>query len=356
MRLKEIQDQLREYLPLNTDLFNDWIDSTFSAAGTTVTVTTGSDHGLVVGDIVNVSDVEFRNALASLESVDGTAYAVTTSIHDLTEGFSTVVEIEGAVEPEFNGEFPDDIFIKDRNNIQYSMEPRFDGTATGSPVLVERNLVPFTGQFEVTSVIDSTNYTFEIYADFGTFTSTCRTANNNSRIGVAFDLDHAKSMYTPQDLGDYWLFIMPEPTTVSANRDINSDFTVRWWNGEEYKQEIQESVTILVIAKANEKITPVDIIDTCRIDIRNAINLSMVGYEPTRSVSSKYSNIGYLGDEPADWDKSMYIHAYTYSSVVQLSTDDTFTPRSVALQEFTANYFDNDTNNKQLIATDNNKY
>jgi hypothetical protein len=80
----DIKKHLRRYLPTLTDLFTVTLSATADAAGNTVTVT-AANHGLNVGDKVNLSAGSVSNLLASVvDNGDGTVRFTTTDEHDLT--------------------------------------------------------------------------------------------------------------------------------------------------------------------------------------------------------------------------------------------------------------------------------
>lgn len=356
MKLEEIQNQLRANIPLHTDHFNDWLDAFYSMVGTTATVTTTEDHDLNPGDVVNLKNVIFQNPLSSLVADNGRISAVSSVKNDMTEDYTKEIEITGATEPDFNGTFSNKIDIIDRTNFSYDSVAYQTETATGSPILLEKDLARYNGKFTVATVVSDKIYTIQYPSTFGDFTSNCSTSNFNSRIVVVYNDEHAMSLFTEEDSDKFWMYIMLGATTVSADRNIQSDHTVRWWDGEEYKQEIEETFSILVLTKANQSITPMRIQDICNIDIRNAIGLSLLGYTPEKTSSSEYSNIGLIGVDSDVWNKAVYGHMYDYATVLNLSIEDTFIPRSFALNEFTLNYNDNNTINKELIATDHNEF
>ncbi|RLC69260.1 MAG: hypothetical protein DRH97_00175 [Chloroflexi bacterium] len=349
MKYSEIINQLRQYLPLHTDRFNDWIDATFSLVGNTATITTASAHGLAVGGFVNLTDVVFSNPLISLASVKGTATAKTTIQNDLTNGFQPEIEIVGATESEFNGIFTDSKVFNE-NQFTYSVEPFFDGTATGAPVLLEKNLLRYNGLFEVVSTPTPTTYTVEIVGE-ADFTSDCRSANDISRIAFAFNTALALEYYTNKKASDYWAFVIPMATNVSKQREGNHDFNYINKDGE-YTQELFKSFSVFVLAKINNEDSGVDTVDELSVDIANALRKSLINYKPVQSTSQTTSSVSFDGDNPEHYDNAIYGHLYEFGAAITLKNLDGFISPTVKVRKIIVDYKDNNTNNKLTIATD----
>jgi len=349
MRLIEIEQQLRQFLPLHTDRFNDWIDATFSVVGNVATVVTSTPHGLSVDSYVNVTDVVFRNPLINLKSVNGTGSASSAIQNDLTNGFQNSIEIQGATEAVLNNVFS--IFKShDRNQFTFNVEPFDTTTGTGSPVLLEPNLERYTGMFQVDSIVDETTYTIAIVGE-ADFTSDCRSANENSRIAVAFNDQQALSYYTAQKVGDYWAFVLPSGTLVSKQREGNHDFDYINKDGE-YTQDMLRSFSILVLGKVNNENSCAEIMDECFVDISDALRKSLINYNPIQVTSQKTSAIAYGGDVNIHYDNAIYGHLYEFSCSVELKNKDGFNPQSAAVRRVITDYKDNATNNKLTIAKD----
>jgi hypothetical protein len=349
MRLIEIEQQLRQFLPLHTDRFNDWMDATFSVVGDVATVVTSEAHGLSVGSYSNITDVVFRNPLVNLKSVDGTGSASTTIQNDLTNGFQDSIEIQDANEAVFNNVFTS---FKSLNRTQFTfpVEP-FDTTdGTGAAVLLEPNLERYTGMFQVASIVDDNTYTIAVAGE-ADFVSDCRSANENSRIAVAFNSDQALSYYTKQKTGDYWAFVLPNATQVSKQREGNHDFNYINKDGE-YTQDLLRTFSILVLGKTNTEESCAEIMDECFVDIADALRKSLINYSPRQTTSQKTSAIAYDEDEPAHYDNAIYGHMYGFTCSVQLKNKDGFNPQSSAARRVITDYKDNATNNKLTIAKD----
>ncbi len=119
MRASDIVNHLSVHLPKFADDFTDQITVTsLTRSGTTVTVTTDSPHGLVVGGQLNMTGAQTPIVISSITRVGIQATMVTASDHDITENAGFDVQIEGATEAEFNGTF-DLISAPNRRTIKF---------------------------------------------------------------------------------------------------------------------------------------------------------------------------------------------------------------------------------------------
>jgi hypothetical protein len=103
MKIADIVNQLKAVLPKHTDDFTTNLSITsLTRSGSTVTATTSSAHGLVVGKKALITGAKTPILIDSLTQVNGVAIALTNTKHLLYKGIKTV-EIDGADQTEYNG-------------------------------------------------------------------------------------------------------------------------------------------------------------------------------------------------------------------------------------------------------------
>jgi hypothetical protein len=346
MKLSEIEQQLRNVLPLHTDRFTDWISvSSYVVSAGVATITTSAEHGLEVGNSINVRGVVFNNAITSLTSSSGTASATTTVAMDANNiKLFPTAEIDGANESDFNGEKTVKSYV-DRTNFTYKVAIDAPASTTGSPILVEEDLARYNNVFTVNSVPDSTTFTVVVsnIADF-TATGTIQIANiNKSRIAADMDVETTIKSYTLQNNGEWWAFISIDDTgsVVSKDRAIGVDFVSRVSYGDEYKQQTQESFFVYVFAPSSDEIRGIAVQDECRNEVRAALIKSLAMYVPEKLFENIYSSIAYVGDAKERYSKAYYVHQYAFATTVDIITSDTYIPKTTPIEKINADYESN---------------
>ena len=336
MRLVEVEQHLRQFLPLELNYFNTWTDVTYSASGTVATITTVADHGLEVGDEVTIKDVVFGNPLTITQS-NGTASATSTYQNDLTYPYNETVTISGANESGYNGTH-DIVEIYNRREFDFTVDDATASPATGSPVLHEYNIMRYNGLFTVAAVPTTKTFTVTV-RDIADFTTTAKISPMaDVRIGVDISEERALDSYTKQSTNDFWLFVIPNQTLVSKDKNVATDFVYGVDKGIEIHQQLNEQFNILVFGNSSEKVTPAELLDICRIDVRNALIKCLVGYYPSTELNTEKRGIHYEGDNPYTYHGAYYVHQYAFGMSFDLNMQDTFVPQSAALEYIQVDY------------------
>ena len=202
MKAEDIIKQLQAVLPTLTDLFSETISvSALTRSGTTVTATTSIAHGLTTGTGVTIAGAESPTTIASLTFLDGIATAITTTSHDLTEGFqdgnatdSPLVAVFGASEAEYNGLNPL-LSVPNRTSFTYSLTGDPTSPATGMPVLLENFNAGYNGRHVIT-VINPTTFTYQITQAPNSPAQGTIEAHTSIRVSGAVNIEKARDSYT----------------------------------------------------------------------------------------------------------------------------------------------------------------
>jgi len=341
MRIREIEYQLRTYIPLHTDKFVSWSSVvSYSVSTNIATIQTTLSHGLSVGDIVHLRDVIFPNPITSLTQSQGVGTAILQHDTDFTFPNSETITISGANEADYNGTF-NIISIPDRQTINFDIPFTAPVTATGSPVSEEVNLLRYNGLFQVVSIPTAT--TFTIAVDGPNFIALSGVEFYNIadvRIVGEISEERMLNSYTNQDIDVWWMFIVASTSNVSKNKDIATDFDFSYSQGDYIRQQVQESFTLYVVVPSQDTITTVDDQDICRNELKLSIINSIVGFFPLKLYRNSYEGVYYESDSISTYNTSYYIHAYNFSTTVNLASPDTFVPNSIAIKTIEFNHID----------------
>jgi hypothetical protein len=103
MQAEQLVNQLKAVLPRYTgDFTTNTAITSITRSGTTATVTTDTDHNLIVGDKVLINGAKVPTTISSLTRNGNYALVITASDHPLFRG-NTTVEISGADQTDYNG-------------------------------------------------------------------------------------------------------------------------------------------------------------------------------------------------------------------------------------------------------------
>ena len=352
MKIREIEEQLRTYLPMFVDYFSTWNPITsYTSVTNTTTIVGTTIHNLIVGDVVSFKDVLFPNPITSLTQVDGVGTLITTYPTDITHPYKETVTISGATETSYNGTF-DIVSVINRSTITFTIDSGAPVTATGSPILTESGLARYNNLFNVVSVPTATSFTFtNVSEDFvSTGTPTFNIYKDN-RIAGDITPERATASYSKQDDGDFWMFIVSEDSVASDSRAVNSDFVQEYVSGDFYRNLTQEKFALYVYVPAIAVITPVDAQDICRNELKMALIKTLAGFFPAKLFYNDYQGTYYISDEFHDYTTSYYVHKFTFAAQVTVALEDIFIPRSYAINDIHIDYVkESDTTN--IIASD----
>ena len=326
MRSADIVAQMALALPALTEKFTtNFSITSLTRSGTTVTATTSAAHGLAVGKQVNVIGAQTPLSIGTLTRVGTVGTLVTDNRHDMTENFSTEVEIVDAVEAEFNDTFVL-LTVPNRKTITFTMADTGATTATGSPLLLNGSsaLQQYNGLKNVTAVPTATQFQYEI-TDSTLFTPASGTiiARTLPRISAAVSEERLLSAYTKQPQGDLWAFVVLEDVFASKNRNIESDATDNIQRGDQYRQQIIQPFTVYVFIPTKGEIAARDARDVAE-DIFRPICRSLL-FKPFSGglYAGKQGPVQFVNHGFIHYDSAFYVHGYNFQQVVDITFEDT---------------------------------
>ncbi|MDH3325171.1 MAG: hypothetical protein OEM38_00475 [Gammaproteobacteria bacterium] len=339
MKLSHIISQLAVVLPKYTDLFTDNLAVNLAYSAGTVTATSATAHGLATGDYTTITDAVFPTQIASITRAGNIATVTTVTNHDLTFGYHPSVNIGGADQSDYNG---------DKALLSVPTRKAFTCAVTNDPVtpatgsmFLNEDILGYNGRYQVTTV-SPTVFTYPItQTPFGSSTGFSK---SNIRISGGVTYDRLISAYTEQDIDKVYCFVVPQPSTISRDSKVQNDATVNITAGVSVQiREIENfSVYIFVPSKDIAGRVAYDQIE----DIAPFVYKSLVGVKlPSGLTEERWAGISPLGHGFHAYSGSVYIHAFEFQAIRDLSLADTADlDESVAFRDIdinTLNDFDN---------------
>jgi hypothetical protein len=325
MKASEIVQQLAAVLPKHSDVFTDNVNITsLTQVAGTATAVCGAAHGLAAGKQVNITGAQTTIAVSTLTRSGAVGTLVTATAHDLTEGFSTAVEIGDATEAEFNGSF-DLLTVPNRTTVTFTMPDSGATVATGSPKLLNgaNYLNQYNGLWEVDAVPSTTSFQFTVPATLASPAVGSPVAKSLPRISAVVDEDIIIQAYTKQEQTDVWAFVVLGDVTASKSRYIDSDAVDNLQRGDNFRQQLIQPVTVYVVIPTSAELGARAARDLCE-DLLQPLTKSLVfkAYSTGLNVSTK-GPLQLVGHGFAAYQRAWYMHAYEFQQVVDLTFEDT---------------------------------
>lgn len=324
MQAQDVITQLYTNMPRFNSNFSVLLsDFSIGVSGTTVTVTTTSPHGLTTGNAVVVANMPTKTQIASfdLDDLNDILTVTTVTNHDLTEGFFETVELVDSTNANLNGTF-ELLSVPNRRTFTVVFTES-DISSPGTVNLLEnRSFGSINGTHQIT-VIDTTNFTYELVTPSTPTESTKGTISTGVRISGGSDIERITENYTFQTQNDdLWGFVVTESAISNKDRNVTNDATLNQGGLNDWNVLYIESFTFYVFVPTDNDITgrrAKDLCDTIKPDLFN----SVLGVNfPSGFHSENVSPIYPLGDEFFGYFGAYYIHSYRFEQISRITTDD----------------------------------
>jgi hypothetical protein len=323
---QEIVTQLQAVLPTITTLFNDSISITsLTNSSDLVTATTAAAHGLTTGKAVVISGAIAPVPIATLTS-DGTLASANTYPydHDLTENYQTTVNISGADQSGYNGDF-ELLTVPNRYEFTFRLTSDPVSPATGDILLFDGKERGYNGVKQVT-VTSATTFTYPItgvvYSPaLGTIVCAVR-----ARITKAITIEKILDSYTKQPFNDLYAFVVLGNTTPSKDRNVLSDSTYKFIEGQAFRQEIIQNFSVYVIGPATTEISGAnirDLMESVRVYLFKAV---MRVHFPSGLSDNSNFVVWFDGDDFEGYFNAYYIHKFNFAINYFIEFADTVEP------------------------------
>lgn len=337
MKVSQAIEQLYRKLPFLTDKFSDAIDITeIVFSGLTATITTGSAHGLEEGDTCTVLGIYAPLDILSIERTADKLLVTTVSNHDLTKGYQLSVAIAGSTESEFNGTFSI-LDVVDGTSFLLQTTDAGATVATGSPFLQQEtgaNYNQITGYKTVVEAPNANSLTFALTNALNATIQGLGRLAVGYRITGATTFESALAMYTNQNDGEYWAFVVSGPSVASKDRQNNSDAVYTFNQNTAFRQEINQNFSVYVFANSSDYTDAYPIKDDMQ-DISTFLIGSLVGakFDNGLRSGSYYANV-FDNHLTQFYNGAIYAHNFIFQTTTQMTNDDIFVQESdVALRD-----------------------
>lgn len=329
MKIKPIVNQMAQFLPQLSNKFTDVSTvSSASATGGIATIVTAVAHNLSIGQSVVMSGVVQQIVIDSLtlDSATNQVTARTSVDHGLTETFNfkthkttdITVEISGVAEAEYNGTF-ELVRVPNRFAFIYQLPATPGSPPTGTGIVANYTLNVFNGAKTVLTVPNTTTFTFAVSSTDVISTFDTGSVHSNFRITGAINLDRILESYTKQLPNEWWLFIAPNSSVASKNREIlNDSVTTYRQNHQTFRQRLIETLDMFVLVPTSDEISARNAIDELE-DVKVAIFQSFLRFP----ASIQYDADSGDGDQFVYWYNSSSIAAYNTAFLVFQYTFET---------------------------------
>ncbi|MCH9735867.1 MAG: hypothetical protein K0U78_15165 [Actinomycetia bacterium] len=331
MKVSQAIEQLYSTLPFLTDKFSSKVGiSSVSFSGTEATVVTDSSHELEVGDTCTMLGLYSPLEIASIARSGDRLSVVTSSNHDLTQGYQSNIILSGSNEPEFNGSFPV-VSVDSSNRITLSTVDSGPTSATGLPIIEQTTGFSYesvVGYKTVTSVPDLNSFTYEMESELNDTIVNTGSVAVGYRITGAVSFENAHEMYTSNDDGEYWAFVVSGSNTASKDRKNNSDAVYVYNTNTSYRQELNQTFSVFVFATASNNENAYPIKDDMQ-DIFSALCKSLVGvkFDNGFEAGDYYGNV-FDTHLMQFYNSGIYAHNFMFQTTTQMTEDDIYVPSS----------------------------
>jgi len=316
VKIGDIISQIAGVLPKYTDYFSDTVNATFSYSGGTVTAITDSAHGLKTGKYVTVTDAVFPTSIASITRVGNVATVITNTNHDLTEVYNETVNISGSDQSDYNGDHTL-LSVTNRKTFTFSVSGAPTTPATGT-MLLNEDRQGYNGRHQVT-VTSTTQFTYPI-SNVPNAGSSGK-VKSNIRISGGITYERIFDSYTVQNENELYCFVVPQPSIISKNRSVINDATdqISASTTKQIKEIENFAVFVFVPSKDISGRIAYDLME----DVARSLYRSLIGVKlPTYLSDTRYSGITLTGHGHYAYHKSLYVHAFEFQSVRDITMLD----------------------------------
>ena len=320
----DILEHCREFIPRLSDRFGDNASITAEIITGTPQIlrVTEAGHGFSAGKIVNLIDGKIDNPItAVVDNGDGTIRFTTESEHDLTEGFTTSIELVGFTLPIFNSTFP---LESVPNRTTFEIESSSVPVLNGGEALREVWEIGVNGYQTLDSV---TTNTYDILLTgkpiftLGTVPEIKRVATFNMAVSV--DAERARSLYTKQtDKNNLWLYVIMGDSAVSKDRTLKNDATIQNTAGQQKRPLNVNTFSIAVFFPTHDETAASEAVQLAYEEIYQLMLATMSGIR-----FDDFGNTQYLTAQTehgaGQYTNAWYSHVYDFEYSFEITQDET---------------------------------
>lgn len=330
MKASDVVTQLALLLPQLTDRFtNDVTITSLTRSGTVMTAACDEPHLVSPGDAVSIVGAITPIVISDLKRTGVVGTLVTAADHDVSsKKAQPTIMISGSPTSEFNGTFAV-IDAPDRRTIRYTVAD--SGPTTGDPtgsILEdgESRLRSYNTAYAVLETPTPTTFTFTqadatIPNPIGTIV-----ARTKARVAQAVDPDRAIAAYTEQNLAELWAIVVLEDVPASKSREIRSDATSNTQRGNFYRQQVIQPFTVYLFVPVSGSKSGTLGRDEAEVLFRPICRSLIFSKFNSQLAVGEQGPVQFVSHGAFRYDTTVYIHAFSFEQVVDLSIDDTVGP------------------------------
>lgn len=336
MNSKSVIAQMVLNVPQYTDLFSNKLDAVISdgkvKTARSVELETATDHGLDVGNLIRVKDLEFKNEIDSITiDADGVATIELKAEHDYTLKFDAFdIEMDGNSDPLWNKTFTV-LAVTSRTAFTITAPT---GTAPDPLGYIwEQRDYGANGVVTITEKTDTT-FVFDIPENSPDLPVTGESSCRNMEVVVGYrfggmaDVERADKFYTETYQAEDgslqakpWLFVIIQDEGVSKDPNSMSDAQATFMAGESVRQRVLFNFDIVLFLPVTSE-SGSDAVDTS-IEIRNHLIKSLVGIVNNEEDAEVTYKTVYNGSSPQFYNTAVYAKVYTFQTPFDLYYENT---------------------------------
>lgn len=324
MRASDVVAQLAAKLPKFSDKFTTNVSVTSLVQVGGVATATAVAHGLTAGKQANIVGAKAPLVVSSLTRSGVVGTLVTANPHDMTRGYSTEVELAGAVEAIFNGTF-DIISVPDRYTVTFTMANSGATVATGSPLLLNGGnyLNQYNGLRNVIAAPTPDTFTFAVPTTLYSPAHGTIVARTLPRISAVLQEDIIVDAYTKQPQNAIWAFVVLGDVTANKSRQTDTDAVSNIQRGEHFRVQLIQPVTIYVVIPSSAELAGRSARDTCEELLKPLCqSILMKKFDSLLSVGEK-GPLQFVGHGFAAYHRAFYMHAFQFMQTSDMTFADT---------------------------------
>jgi len=330
-----IQEHLMKYLPRLTSRFSDnaAVSAEIVAGDPQVLRITDNSHGLDVDDQIILVDGLIDNVITNVvDNNDGSFRFTTAEEHDLTQDYTTEIELAGFTDSQFNGKFPL-LAVPSRNLFEIEL-PSLPAL-TGDPVLREDREIGINGNFKITTIIDTDIYEIELTGKpfFTPQTIPILIRAKDFNIDIVANAERATDKYQTDGAGKNWIFIIMGVSNISKDQDITSDAIQQNGAGTESRPLNMNNFSLNVYIDTTKDIGGAEAIQLAYEEIYQILLAVCSGIRFDDFGESRYLTT-LINHELDLYKKSFYSHMYTFEYNFEITQEEQFLTKFIESRRF----------------------
>ena len=339
MKAQDIVDRLSATLPLYTDAFSESVQvSNIAVAGTTATVMTAQPHGLIDGQNVAITGVSapVQIDVGTFVRTGSTAIFTTLQDHDFTlserdkvAGGKTIT-IEGADQPEFNGEFQL-LQVPNRRTLAIAVADSGPVNMTGAAIVLDANSGVFNGLVSAQNTqAVATEFEYELPRTYPVDPVVAQASvQTEIRILSVLDIEqYLSDVYTKKGVDNATLVVQLGDVVQSKNRNEETDAATSVTASYAFTPMLIQPFAVYIVLNTTDDLTGAKSRDDVEDNLIPAIFKAILRapfntgftYSQYRATFTGHGVFAYA--DANGKNKAIYAHEVSFEQLAQLCRED----------------------------------